>query len=70
MEAVQNGNDTTFTKINVPSKTALDCGEVAEEGGDEGNRDVSAGGGRRRKERVKGPWSPEEDTILSDFVSK
>ncbi|XVE61988.1 hypothetical protein DITRI_Ditri06bG0082500 [Diplodiscus trichospermus] len=63
MEAVENGNGTTVTEINIPSPAALD-------GGKEGTRDYSAVGGRTRKDRVKGPWSPEEDAILSELVSK
>ncbi|XVF55157.1 hypothetical protein PTKIN_Ptkin06aG0014000 [Pterospermum kingtungense] len=70
IEALENGNDTTVTRTNVPSPAALDGGEVAEEGRDDGGRDGSAAGGRPRKERVKGPWSPEEDAILSELVSK
>ncbi|XP_022746412.1 transcription factor MYB1-like [Durio zibethinus] len=62
-EAVENGNDTTVTEINVQSPAALD-------GGDEVSRDDLAVGERRRKERVKGPWSPEEDAILIELVSK
>ncbi|KAK6244991.1 hypothetical protein QUC31_011400 [Theobroma cacao] len=68
MEAVENGNDATVTEINVP--VAIDGGEAAEGGGDGGSRGDSAIGGRKRKERVKGPWSPEEDVILSELVSK
>ncbi|XVF08209.1 hypothetical protein REPUB_Repub06bG0206500 [Reevesia pubescens] len=65
IEAVENGNDTTVTEINVPSPlSALDGGE------DGGSREDSTVGVRKRKERVKGPWSPEEDAILSDLVSK
>ncbi|OMO66525.1 hypothetical protein CCACVL1_21106 [Corchorus capsularis] len=64
-EAVENGNDTTVTEANLQLST--DGGDVAEEGG---SRDDSRGGGRTRKDRVKGPWSPEEDAILSDLVSK
>ncbi|XWS59901.1 hypothetical protein CRYUN_Cryun08bG0161600 [Craigia yunnanensis] len=70
MESFENGNHTTVTEINVPSPAALDGGEAAEEGGDDGSRDDSAVGGRTRKERVKGPWLPEEDVILSELVSK
>ena len=62
MEAVENGNHTTVLEINVPSPEALS-------GRDEGSRDDSAVVGRTRKERVKGPWSPEEDVILSELVS-
>ncbi|KAK8600132.1 hypothetical protein V6N13_060048 [Hibiscus sabdariffa] len=54
-------------EINVPSPPLLDGGE---EGGDCGSREDSAAGGRVRKQRVKGPWSPEEDAILSELVSK
>ncbi|GMI96461.1 myb domain protein 1, Salt-Related MYB1 [Hibiscus trionum] len=67
LEAVGNGNGTTVTEINVPSPPLLDGGE---EGGDCGSREDSAAGGRVRKQRVKGPWSPEEDAILSELVSK
>ncbi|XWS67169.1 hypothetical protein CRYUN_Cryun05aG0264000 [Craigia yunnanensis] len=63
--AVENGSDTTVTEINVPS--ALDG---VEEGSDRGSRDDLVVRGRTRKDRVKGPWSPEEDAILSEFVSK
>ncbi|KAG8484038.1 hypothetical protein CXB51_023004 [Gossypium anomalum] len=66
VEAVDNGNGTTVAEINVPSPPPLDGGE----GGDCGSRDDSAAGGRARKQRVKGPWSPEEDAILSELVSK
>lgn len=66
MEAVDNGNGTTVAEINVPSPPPLDVGE----GGDCGSRDDAAAGGRARKQRVKGPWSPEEDAILSELVSK
>ncbi|KAL4298392.1 hypothetical protein GQ457_12G008930 [Hibiscus cannabinus] len=54
-------------EINVPSPPLLNGGE---EGGDCGSREDSAAGGRLRKQRVKGPWSPEEDAILSELVSK
>ncbi|XP_022766218.1 transcription factor MYB1-like [Durio zibethinus] len=60
IEAFENGNDTTVTEINDPS---------TEEGGDE-DRDDLAVRGRARRERVKGPWSPEEDAILIELVSK
>ncbi|KAA3455041.1 myb-like protein B [Gossypium australe] len=66
VEAVDNGNVTTVAEINVPSPPPLDGGE----GGDCGSRDDSVAGGRARKQRVKGPWSPEEDAILSELVSK
>lgn len=42
--------------------------EDPEGSGDEGLVGVSEGGGGR--DRVKGPWSPEEDAILSRLVSK
>ncbi|KAK4748231.1 hypothetical protein SAY87_014817 [Trapa incisa] len=44
-------------------------GDVAgvETGGDGSG---SSGGGKSGRDRVKGPWSPEEDTILSQLVSK
>lgn len=55
----------------------LDGEEAAVDGGgsgddsvmvvDEGSRSRSGGGGR---ERVRGPWSPEEDAILSELVGK
>ncbi|XVE96991.1 hypothetical protein REPUB_Repub02eG0271900 [Reevesia pubescens] len=61
IEAVEKGNDTTVTEINLPSTL---------NGGDELNRDDSAVKGRKRKERVKGSWSPEEDAILSELVNK
>ncbi|KAE8689745.1 Transcription factor MYB44 [Hibiscus syriacus] len=66
LEPVVNGND----RINVPSPPLVDGGEAAEEGGGSGTREDSADGGRVRKRRVKGPWSPEEDAILSELVSK
>ncbi|XP_027336762.1 transcription factor MYB1 [Abrus precatorius] len=44
--------------------TALD----ADGSGDEGLLGLGGGGGGR--DRVKGPWSPEEDAILSRLVSK
>lgn len=40
---------------------------TADGSGDEGLLSVDGGGGR---DRVKGPWSPEEDAILSRLVSK
>ncbi|KAL1330881.1 hypothetical protein HN51_048119 [Arachis hypogaea] len=42
--------------------------------GDEGPTEIAeaggSGGGGSNRDRVKGPWSPEEDTILSRLVSK
>ncbi|XP_022743069.1 transcription factor MYB1-like [Durio zibethinus] len=68
IEAVENGSDKTVTEINVPS--APYGGEAAEQAGCRGGGDDSAVRGRTRKERVKGTWSPEEDAILSELVSK
>ncbi|KAL4283334.1 hypothetical protein GQ457_16G023380 [Hibiscus cannabinus] len=70
LETVENGNRTTVTEIKVPSPLPLDGGEPAEEAVVCGSREDSAAGGRVRKQRVKGPWSPEEDAILSELVSK
>ncbi|KAE8727291.1 Transcription factor MYB44 [Hibiscus syriacus] len=70
LETVGNGNGTTVNEIKVPSPPPLDGGEAADEGNDCGSREDSAAGGRVRKQRVKGPWSPEEDAILSELVSK
>ncbi|KAI4324432.1 hypothetical protein MLD38_029924 [Melastoma candidum] len=36
----------------------------------DGEGGVGGGKGSTRKDRVKGPWSPEEDLILSELVSK
>ncbi|KAF1888597.1 hypothetical protein Lal_00011371 [Lupinus albus] len=53
----------------------MECEETATpvdlDGGDTGSGDeglVALGGGTR--DRIKGPWSPEEDAILSRLVSK
>lgn len=70
IEALENGNDANVTGNTAPSPPALDDGEATEDGRDESNRDGSSAGGRARKERVKGPWSPEEDAILSELVNK
>ena len=42
---------------------SLGCGSGDEAG-------VSGGGEKPSRDRVKGPWSPEEDAILSRLVSK
>ncbi|KAE8697725.1 Transcription factor MYB44 [Hibiscus syriacus] len=70
LETVGNGNGTTVTEIKVPSPPPLDGGEAADEGNDCERREDSAVGGRVCKQRVKGPWSPEEDATLSELVSK
>ncbi|KAI3423295.1 uncharacterized protein J3R85_011139 [Psidium guajava] len=48
-------------------------GEDAKSGDEaaaEGNDGSGSSGGKAGRDRVKGPWSPEEDAILSDLVSK
>ncbi|GLT37539.1 hypothetical protein SLA2020_118500 [Shorea laevis] len=42
---------------------------VSDVGGSGGDTAVTTGG-RARRERVRGPWSPEEDAVLSELVSK
>ncbi|TXG58729.1 hypothetical protein EZV62_016558 [Acer yangbiense] len=64
------------TVIELDGADAGDSGEAAADGGGSGEDSVlvvgegrkSGGGGGR--DRVKGPWSPEEDAILSQLVSK
>ncbi|KAL6980630.1 hypothetical protein U1Q18_022269 [Sarracenia purpurea var. burkii] len=52
-----------------------ESGDVVLEGGGDGDADGDGyggggGGGGGTRSRVKGPWSPEEDAILSRLVSK
>ncbi|KAJ0088696.1 hypothetical protein Patl1_31744 [Pistacia atlantica] len=63
--------------IQVDGDDTADGGEAAAEGvcddggsGDDSVVVVGEGSRRGNKDRVKGPWSPEEDTILSNLVSK
>lgn len=46
--------------------------EAADGSGDEGMPGLAEGGSSEGgcRDRVKGPWSPEEDAILSQLVSK
>ena len=50
----------------------IDADELAVLGGsgDEAAAGDDGGGGKGGRDRVKGPWSPEEDAILSRLVSK
>lgn len=59
--------DKTIVEIDGP--TSGECGGsgddsllVVDEGG--------GSGGQASRDRVKGPWSPEEDAVLSQLVSK
>nr|QWQ79396.1 MYB37 [Zanthoxylum armatum] len=51
-----------------------DVGEADGDGGGSGDDSVVVGGGegskRGGRSRVRGPWSPEEDRVLSELVSK
>lgn len=44
--------------------------EVTMEAGGEGSGSGSSGGGKAGRDRVKGPWSPEEDAVLSQLVQR
>lgn len=62
-----------ITDIEVDGDDTEDGGEVEAEGGGSGEDSavvVGEGSKRGNKDRVKGPWSPEEDAILSNLVSK
>lgn len=50
-----------------PEETAA---AAADGSGDEGLLGLDSGSGGGGRDRVKGPWSPEEDVILSRLVSK
>ncbi len=61
--------------MEVEDATVVDGGEEVDVGGDGGSGDeavvVGGGGGAQGgRDRVKGPWSPEEDAVLSRLVSK
>ncbi|KAJ0027176.1 hypothetical protein Pint_35274 [Pistacia integerrima] len=65
------------TAIQVDGDDTADGGEAAADGacddggsGDDSVVVVGEGSRRGNKDRVKGPWLPEEDTILSNLVSK
>lgn len=65
-------------EVAVADAGKMEASEAVEGGGDAGSGDeevvvaVDGGGSRGRggRDRVKGPWSPEEDAILSRLVSK
>lgn len=62
--------DPTANEIN-----AADGGEDAMSGDEAaavaaGNDGSGSSGGKAGRDRVKGPWSPEEDAILSELVGK
>ncbi|XP_044472909.1 transcription factor MYB1-like [Mangifera indica] len=62
-----------ITDIEVDGDDTEDGGEVEADGGGSGEDSavvVGEGSKRGNKDRVKGPWSPEEDAILSNLVSK
>jgi hypothetical protein len=61
--------------MEVEDATVVDGGEEVDVGGDGGSGDeavvvVGGGGAQGSRDRVKGPWSPEEDAVLSRLVSK
>ncbi|CAH9091228.1 unnamed protein product [Cuscuta epithymum] len=69
MEAETEGNDLKPPTVSA-SLTDVDGGSVAVDGGSamvlDGGGDENNGGGGK----VKGPWSPEEDAVLCELVSK
>ncbi|GKV10096.1 hypothetical protein SLEP1_g21507 [Rubroshorea leprosula] len=65
MEAVENEKESTVSEID--GLSAADCEDA---GGGSGDDSIVAVGRRTRRERVRGPWSPEEDAVLSEQVSK
>lgn len=63
--------DATLAKNDVAS--TADAEDAAGGGGSGDETVLAAGdgsGGQSGRDRVKGPWSPEEDAILSRLVSK
>ncbi|KAL5742635.1 hypothetical protein ACOSP7_029367 [Xanthoceras sorbifolium] len=75
METEMETPKAEATVVELDGADAGDGGEAAADGGGSGEDSVlDVGEGRRRggggRDRVKGPWSPEEDAILSQLVSK
>ncbi|PON32807.1 MYB transcription factor [Parasponia andersonii] len=68
METNNNEATTLATELDADELAALGCsGDEATATGEDGG---GGGGKRAGRDRVKGPWSPEEDAILSRLVSK
>lgn len=62
---MENENNPPIPVVDVDGDASGEAGdEAAALSGDGG------GGGQGGKDRVKGPWSPEEDAILSRLVGK
>ncbi|OWM81764.1 transcription factor MYB1 [Punica granatum] len=77
MEIEMHTDDKVIPEIDVSIAAAGgadaasgDEGGAEGAGGGDGSGSSSGGGGKAGKDRVKGPWSPEEDAILSQLVSK
>lgn len=65
-------DETTIVELDAPATS--DAGGVDGGSGDEGPTtglgDAGGSGSNGARDRVKGPWSPEEDAILSQLVCK
>lgn len=77
MEPETKTEKVEVTAIEIDGADAGDGGEAATEGADDGGGSgddsvlvVGEGSRKGGKSRVKGPWSPEEDAILSELVGK
>ncbi|KAK4801481.1 hypothetical protein SAY86_021968 [Trapa natans] len=70
METEIQMEDKIISEIQGSSADPGSGDEAGAEPGGDGSGSSGGGGGKSGRDRVKGPWSPEEDAILSQLVSK